>query len=127
MMMILCHLSFYCNRYVTRTIKRPIYSAFLFFSLSPLPCVLILLAGTTVYEHISQVQYTCVWNIFLLFFQTTTTQKKLSPLFIQGDMSMHSASSFQQRESPLHGLGQSSIHILDINFSTQAFIQTFSK
>ena len=33
-------------------------------------------------------------------------------------MSMRSASSFHKRESPLHGLGRLSIHILDFHFYT---------
>lgn len=49
-------------------------------------------------EHCTQVWYTCVWNIVLLVFQTMTTLRKDSPLSIQEDMSMHSASSFHRRE-----------------------------
>lgn len=49
-------------------------------------------------EHFAQVWYTRVWNIVLLVFQTMTTLRKDSPLSIQGDTSMHSASSFHRRK-----------------------------
>lgn len=49
-------------------------------------------------EHFTQVWYTCIWNIVLLVFQTMTTLRKDSPLSIQEDMSMHSASSFHRRK-----------------------------
>lgn len=48
-------------------------------------------------EHFTQVQY--VWNILLLLFQMMTTLRKVSPLSIQGDTSMHSAWSFHRRKS----------------------------
>lgn len=51
-------------------------------------------------DHCIQVWYTCVWNIVLLVFQMMTTLRKVSPLSIQEDTSMHSASSFHKRKCP---------------------------
>lgn len=49
-------------------------------------------------EHFTQVRYRFVWNILLLLFQMMITLRKVSPLSIQGDMSMHSAWSFHRRK-----------------------------
>lgn len=61
-------------------------------------------------EHFKQVRYTCVWNIVLLVFQTMTTLRRVLPLSIQEDMSMHSASSFHKRE--LYYLNLNNFHFL---------------
>lgn len=49
-------------------------------------------------EHFTQVRYRFVWNLLVLIFQMMTTRRKVSPLSIQGDTSMHSAWSFHRRE-----------------------------
>lgn len=69
----------------------------LFSFVSPTLCFLVWLSDAFV-EHFTQVWYTRVWNIILLVFQTMTTPRKDSPLSIQEDMSMHSASSFHRRK-----------------------------
>lgn len=47
-------------------------------------------------EHFVQVWYTCVWNIVLLVFQTTTIQRRDSLPSTREGMSTHSASSFHR-------------------------------
>lgn len=49
-------------------------------------------------EHFTQVRYRFVWNLLVLIFQMMTTRRKVSPLSIQEDTSMHSAWSFHRRE-----------------------------